>query len=299
MNLANPISGFVVDPRGVAVTVARALFGLLVAVSLVAGVGCGAERTAGQRDGADSTPAASASLSPSVAQALRTCVDRWNQANMLGWGPALVSVSVRRLDAARLAEVGLRNPALPRCVVSLATEFRRDPRTGCAGVATVPGNQRLCVDRSDTSNCVINRFGAYICPTKDTARAPLRNKNATTNKRGVLKLDVPLAGTHPTPPLAWQRRYPHTDGWIEPWTRSGMLRPGLMFTANFKGGGSCGFASKQTHAKSAVRCVWRGIDIIDPCFPQRTDWQHLGTLVACPGAPGATTIGRFVISRRS
>ena len=101
MNLANPVSGFVVDPRGVAVTVARALFGLLVAVSLVAGVGCGAERTARQRDGADSTPAASASLSPSVAQALRTCVDRWNQANMLGWGPALVSVSVRRLDAAR------------------------------------------------------------------------------------------------------------------------------------------------------------------------------------------------------
>jgi hypothetical protein len=43
---------------------------------------------------------ASASSSPDsqspAAQALRTCVDRWNQDNMLGWGPTLVSVSVRR-----------------------------------------------------------------------------------------------------------------------------------------------------------------------------------------------------------
>src|SRR4029450_3760531 len=30
------------------------------------------------------------------AQALRTCVDRWNQANMVGWGPAPVNVAFRR-----------------------------------------------------------------------------------------------------------------------------------------------------------------------------------------------------------
>jgi hypothetical protein len=38
------------------------------------------------------------------------------------------------------------------------------------------------------------------------------NKNATTGERGVLKLDVPLARTHATAPLAWHRRYPHVDG---------------------------------------------------------------------------------------
>src|SRR5207253_1420271 len=99
---------------------------------------------AGKRDNAQSTSAARTSFSPSAAQALRTCVDRWNQAHMVGWGPALVSVSVRRLDAARLAAVGLRDPALPRCVASLATEFHRDSKTGCSGAAVVRGNPGFC-----------------------------------------------------------------------------------------------------------------------------------------------------------
>jgi hypothetical protein len=53
------------------------------------------------------------------------------------------------------------------------------------------------------------------------------NKNATTGERGVLKLDVPLARTHATAPLAWQRRYPHVDGFIHPWTSAEKLRRGL------------------------------------------------------------------------
>ena len=40
----------------------------------------------------------------SAAQTLRTCVDRWNQGNMLGWGPTLVSVSIRRLDRHNASE---------------------------------------------------------------------------------------------------------------------------------------------------------------------------------------------------
>ena len=73
-------------------TVARGLFPFLVAATLVALVGCDSEKTARE-------PAARTSLSPSAAQALRTCVDRWNEGNMLGWGPTLASVSIRRLDA--------------------------------------------------------------------------------------------------------------------------------------------------------------------------------------------------------
>jgi hypothetical protein len=30
---------------------------------------------------------------------------------------------------------------------------------------------------------------------------PLTNSNGRTDRHGILKLDVPLTGTHPTPPL--------------------------------------------------------------------------------------------------
>src|SRR6266480_1798537 len=43
------------------------------------------------------TRALSTSPPASSAQALRTCVDRWNQDNMVGWRHALISIAVRRL----------------------------------------------------------------------------------------------------------------------------------------------------------------------------------------------------------
>lgn len=277
-------------------TVARTPFGVFALV-LVAGVGCGTQPSVATRHAPPLT-ATSTVLSPVAAQALQTCVDRWNQANMVGWGPALVSVAVRRMDSARLAEVGLQNPGLPRCVVSLATEFRRDPSVGCAGATAAPGMPAFCVDRSATANCVINRLGAYGCPTNvDTLRTPLRSQNATTDKHGVLKLDVPPAGTKATPPVGWQRT-PHIDGWIEPWTRSGTLRRGLRFATNYNGGGSCGFTSEQVHSRAATRCLWRGKYQVDPCFPQRADWHHPGAVLACPSAPGSTSMGRFVVAVR-
>ena len=270
-----------------------AVLTVLVMVSFVA-LGCGMRNAAsGDR---------------SEAQALRTCVDRWNQGNMLGWGPTLVNISIRRLDAARLDEVGLRNPALSRCVVSLAVHFRRDPTTGCSGAAALPGDPAFCVDRSATYNCVINRLGAYGCPTNaDTLRTPLRKKNATTDKSGVLRTDNSLPGTHPTPPLAWQRRYPHVDGLIEPWTGSGRLRPGIAFTSSQEAfHGRCSRGSFETRATSALFC---GITYpqfgrapltrFDPCFPQTADWNYRGALVACARLPGDTTFDRFVISKRS
>src|SRR5438874_5221732 len=117
-------------------TVARALFGFLVAASLAALVGCKGHEHAAR------TP-----LSPAAAQALRTCVDRWNQAHMRSWGPALASVGLRRLDGTRLAAVGL-HPGRPRCVVSVAFEYPRDPKTGCSQDPTAPGNPGFCVERS-------------------------------------------------------------------------------------------------------------------------------------------------------
>src|SRR5205823_2317043 len=72
-------------------------------------------------------------------------------------------------------------------------------------------------------------------------------------KRGMLKLEVPLRGTHATLLLHWQRRYPHADGWIEPWTTSGRLRSGLWLVST-QSGGACGRGSYETVAKAALRC---------------------------------------------
>jgi hypothetical protein len=260
-------------------TVARALLLVLVAASLVALVGCRAQKTA--------------SLSPPAAQALRTCVDRWNEGHMVSWGPALVSVGFRRLDATRLAAVGLR-PGPRRCVVSVAFEYRRDPHTGCSGGSKAPGKRGFCVD-TGTWSCVMYSSGAYGCPLRhEPDRVPLTHKNATTDEHGVMTLDVPLAGTHAPPRLAWQR-YPRTDGWIEPWTRSGRLRPGLRFTSTYTGGGSCSRGSEESWSKSAGRCLWRGLYQVDPCFAQRDDWDHRGAVLACSHGPEAMTFGRFVI----
>ncbi len=164
----------------------------------------------------------------------------------------------------------------------------------------MPGHRMSCVDERRTWICVINAVGGYDCLIRhEPLYTPLRNKNATTDERGVLKLDVPLSGTHPTPPLAWQRRYPHIDGFIHPWTSAGKLRQGL--TLDQAGGarhyrGTCWRGSEITLEKSTLRCF---SDVqFDPCFAPVRDWNRPGVVVAC-GPPGWTSFGRFVIVKRS
>ena len=52
--------------------------------------------------------------------------------------------------------------------------------------------------------------GGYDCPlvTSD-GMPPLRHPNGATDRRGVLKLYVPLQGTHATPPLPWPAPQSH------------------------------------------------------------------------------------------
>jgi len=196
---------------------------------------------------------------------------------MLSWGSMSVRISIRGLDARERSVLSDPNPAQRLCTLSLAGR---------------PGQ--------DSWICIIDAKGGYECPlvTSD-GMPPLRNKNGTTDRRGVLKLDVPLAGTHATPPLAWQRRYPHVDGFILPWTRAGTLRRGLSFDQT--GGarhsrGTCSRGSQQTVARAALRCV---SDVqFDPCFAPAADWNHPGAIVAC-AYPGWTRFSRFVIARRS
>src|SRR6266576_638642 len=125
-------------------------------------------------------------------QALRTCVDRWNQANMVGCGPDLVNIAVRRLVPAEVHNVGSYGRT-PRCVASIASKLHEL-----------------------TFVCVVNGSGAYECSRYSDGAPPLRHANGRLDARGVLSLDVPLSGTRPAKPLAWQR-YPHVDGYIHPW----------------------------------------------------------------------------------
>jgi hypothetical protein len=262
----------------------HALAPLLVATSLV--VPAGSATGTSERSGATR-------LTRPAAQALRTCVDRWNQGNMRDWGPALASVGVRRLDGTRLRALGL--PFGPRrCVVTVAFEYRLGPGERCSPPSRLLGRKR-CVDRSGTWSCAIDRFGAYVCPLRhEPDRVALRNENAMLDGRGVLRLDAPLSGTRPPRRLAWQR-YPRIDGFVYPWTRAGTLRAGLTFTSTYPGGGTCGAGSEEVGASFAVRCVWHGQFQVQPCFAPPRWWNHRGAVVACPNGAGATTFGRFVI----
>jgi hypothetical protein len=218
--------------------------------------------------------ASASAAGTSRAQALRTCVDRWNQGNMLGWGPARAGVAMRRLRPAERAQLGESTVGRSLCVVLIR------------------------VDSRSTWVCDIGPVGAYWCGIRhEPMHRALTNANATIDRRGVMKLDVPLGGTHPTPPLAWQR-YPHVDGYIHPWTPGGKLRHGLKLdqpgpARHFRG--ACWRGSEIVFDKSALRCY---SDVqFDPCFGRGTRWNRPGGVAAC-SAPGWTTFTRFAIVRR-
>ena len=202
---------------------------------------------------------------PTNAQALRTCVDRWNQSHMVGWGPGPANVAFRRPNAKEHSSIQLSSRR--QCIV-----------------ATPAGD--------GTWTCVLSSTGAYWCPPLHEATGPRLPKNATLDRRGVLKLDSPLTGTHPAPRLAWQR-YPRVDGYIHPWTSSGKFRPGLRFKGEQRG--RC-FLVDET-ARSAVSCL-AGNSRYDACFPRRRPWRR-GELAACSWGPGSTTFTRWVITQGS
>jgi hypothetical protein len=212
-----------------------------------------------------SVPAASS------AQTLRTCVDRWNQDKMLSWGSMSVRISIRGLDARERNRVSFGDDAQQRCTVSLSDR---------------PGENSWI--------CRIGDTGGYVCPLVTSDGMPrLKNANGTTDRRGVLRLDVLLKGTHATPPLPWQRRYPHVDGFILPWTQAGKLRAGLRFGVTEHG--ACGHFVETVVPRSAVRCVdSRTATWTEPCFPQRRNFRA-GDLAAC-SAPGNTSFIRWRIT---
>lgn len=216
------------------------------------------------------------------AQALRTCADRWNQGNMLGWGPTLagVGVALRRVEAGESS----------RCVVALAVSYKRQTGSRCYD-HPVPGHSDYCFRRSQTYVCVMAHGGAYVCPTNAEGSPALPRQNATVDRRGRLTLQVSLQGTHATPPLAWQR-YPRVDGFVEPWTSNGTLRAGLRFEG--QGRGRC-FLVAET-VTSGISCLTRIGVRYNACFPRQKHWRA-GDLAAC-GELGGTRFVRWTITGR-
>jgi hypothetical protein len=216
--------------------------------------------------------AALAAGAPS-SQTLRTCVDRWNADNMVSWRSLSVLVAVRALDARERAAVSFGDDARRRCTVSLAA------RAG-----------------DNTWICRMGPSGGYECPLITSDGMPaLRHPNGRTDAHGVLRLRVPLSGTHPPPPLPWQRRYPHVDGYILPWTRGGTLRPGLRLVGQHRG--ACGRFVEHPLPPTAIRCVDRRTgSYSEPCFAQRAT-VRVGDLAVC-GGTGDTTFERWLITSR-
>jgi hypothetical protein len=207
----------------------------------------------------------SSGYAPANAQRLRTCVDRWNQGNMIGWGPGPVNVAFRRPNAREHSSIRLSSRR--ECIVAIAVG-------------------------DGTWTCVLSTSGAYWCPPLHEATGPRLPENATLDRRGMLELDSPLTGTHPAPRLAWQR-YPRVDGYIHPWTSSGKLRHGLRFEGVRRG--RC-FLVDET-ARSAVSCL-AGNSRYDACFPRRRPWRR-GEVAVCSWGPGSLTFTRWLISQGS
>jgi hypothetical protein len=237
--------------------------GAVLAVTLsvtLASLGLGDVALAGGRSQTDSL------------QRLRLCIDRWNQGRMIDWGPSIAVVS-----------------SSPRCTVSLAYVFGRDPSLPCKPAVVWSEHTGYCVDRHYTFVCELNHRGAYLCPGHVNG-GPLGTENARLSRSGQLTPERSLRGTHPTSLLAWQRRYTFRDGYIYPWTTSGTLRSGLTQTGNYSG--TC-----DQWVGPGYRCTTdNGSLQIIPCYPRRTAFAK-ATVGACPDAPGSTHFLRIRMRR--
>src|SRR5947208_3634743 len=138
----------------------------------------------------------------------------------------------------------------------------------------------------------MEQFGSYLCPTNAEGSPPLSNYNATVDRRDLHSFPARRSSDLPTPPLAWQR-YPHADGFVQPWTSSGTLRAGLRF----KGHGRGGCVVVDETAISAISCLTPNGRRYDACFPQWRDGPP-GELAACGGL-GGTRFVRWTITGQS
>ena len=88
------------------------------------------------------------------------------------------------------------------------------------------------------------------------------------------------------------QRFPHVDGFVEPWTTDGRLHPGLRFRGS--GRGRC-FVVAET-VRSGMSCLAGDGERWNACFPRRRSWRA-GDGAAC-GELGDTRFVRWTIMGR-
>lgn len=182
---------------------------------------------------------------------------------MVGWGPGPVNVAFRRLNARERRSIRVLRGR--HCIVA--------------------------IDLGDGSwTCVLSAAGAYWCPPLKESTGPELKRNARLDRYGLLVLDRPPTGTHLTPPLRWHR-YTVVDGYIQPWTAGGALRPGLTFKR--EGHGRCQL--EDSTVNSAVSCLTPNFGRYDACFPRHRDGRG-GDIAACADGPGFTTYTRWKVA---
>ena len=89
----------------------------------------------------------------SAAQTLRTCVDRWNQGNMISWGPVTANVAYRRPLARERSNIELS----PRreCIVAVA--FGIFIFSYLQAVAQTYASERVARDLRTRLKCSVRR----------------------------------------------------------------------------------------------------------------------------------------------
>ena len=79
--------------------------------------------------------------------------------------------------------------------------------------------------------CVLNRFLAYVCAEHATGLPGARPRRGQNGRyfapTGRIQLRRPPTEPVSVPKPDWVRRYPVTEGFIEPFDQKGKLRPGI------------------------------------------------------------------------
>jgi hypothetical protein len=214
------------------------------------------------------SPAAGDSATASPAE-LEACVERWNWMNYRHWFG--YSVAPARVQAAP-------------CRVEIAYALPRTDRL-----------HRLYL-RSTYFPCLVNRFGAFVCPEHAAGRpnGPRRfGHNARFFPRnGRIELDTPPARAVTVRKPDWVRRYPVVAGFIVPFDSRGRLRSGLVLRRRPDGNPTNTTCTTfaDIHNRSRLYGCGAGSYCFARSLPPR-DRQPL----ACPEDRGSRTFDRGVL----
>lgn len=136
--------------------------------------------------------------------------------------------------------------------------------------------------------CALNRFGAYVCTTHALGLPGARPRSGHNAryfvKDGAIRLNRPPPESISVPKPDWVRRYPITQGFIEPFDQSGKLRAGLRLAGTLRTPGCTTFPNID---RTTLIGCGAGLNCFVPRLPVRN-----GELVACPTDPGSRLFNR-------